>query len=156
MKLYLDIDGVLLTAKNPQAAEGAAEFVEFITDHFDCYWLTTHCQGNTDTALRYLSDYFDDATMERLQSIKPTRWETLKTDGIDFNSRFVWIDDYAMQAEKTVLKQHDASDSLILVDLYGINNLKTIMKRLLNLTLFSNEPRQQTSVYKSKQDVHIK
>lgn len=130
MKLYLDIDGVLLTAKNPQAADGAAEFVEFITDHFDCYWLTTHCQGNTYTALNYLSEYFDKAIMERLQTIKPTRWQTLKTEAIDFDSQFVWLDDYAMQAEKDSLKQQNAMGSLILVDLNGRNTLSAIIEQL--------------------------
>ena len=34
-KLYLDIDGVLLTAKHTQAAPGVDDFVEFITQHFE-------------------------------------------------------------------------------------------------------------------------
>ncbi len=130
VKLYLDIDGVLLTAKNPRPAEGAAEFIEFVTAHFDCYWLTTHCQGVADTALRYLSDYFDMATMKRLQAIKPTRWGVLKTDAIDFDSVFVLIDDYAMQAERDVLKKHHTMDSLIQIDLYGKNTLELITKQL--------------------------
>ena len=130
LKLYLDIDGVLLTTKHPQAAEDAAKFVAFITGHFDCYWLTTHCQGNTDTALRYLSDYFDDATMRLLRTIKPTRWGALKTDAIDFDSKFVWLDDYAMQAEKEILKKYNTLDSLILVDLNGNNKLTAITKQL--------------------------
>lgn len=53
LKLYLDIDGVLLTTKHPQAAEDAAKFVAFITGHFDCYWLTTHCQRDAEPAVRY-------------------------------------------------------------------------------------------------------
>jgi hypothetical protein len=36
--LYLDIDGVLLTAKHTQAAPGVDEFVDFVTQHFACYW----------------------------------------------------------------------------------------------------------------------
>jgi hypothetical protein len=46
-KLYLDIDGVLLTAKHTQAAPGVDDFVEFITQHFACYWLTTYCKGDS-------------------------------------------------------------------------------------------------------------
>ena len=130
MKLYLDIDGVLLTTKHPQAADGAAEFVEFITGHFDCYWLTTHCQGNAYTALNYLSEYFDRAIMTQLQTIKPTRWGALKTDAIDFDSDFIWIDDYVMQAEIVELKKHNALDSMIQEDLYGNNNLGAITKQL--------------------------
>lgn len=130
IKLYLDIDGVLLTAKNPRPAEGASEFIAFVTAHFDCYWLTTHCQGNTDTVLRYLSDYFDDATMQLLRTIKPTRWRALKTDAIDFDSKFVWLDDNAMQAEKEMLKKYNALDSLILVDLSSNNKLTAITTQL--------------------------
>lgn len=133
MKLYLDIDGVLLTAKNPQAADGAAEFVEFITDHFDCYWLTTHCQGNTYTALNYLSEYFDKSIMERLQTIKPTRWQTLKTEAIDFDSQFVWLDDYVLSTERAVLEWHGLSASLITVDLKQQNELMKIAENIEKL-----------------------
>lgn len=89
LKLYLDIDGVLLTTKHPQAAEDAAKFVAFITGHFDCYWLTTHCQRDAEPAVRYLSEYFDAATLAQLRTIKPTRWQTLKTEGVDMNELFV-------------------------------------------------------------------
>lgn len=120
----------MLTVKNSQAADGAAEFVEFITDRFDCYWLTTHCQGNTATALHYLSEYFDMATMTRLQTIKPTRWRTLKTVAIDLHSRFVWLDDYAMTAERAVLERHGLSASLITVDLKQQNELIKIAENI--------------------------
>ena len=43
-KLYIDIDGVLLTIKNTQQPPFAIEFIDFITSIFDCYWLTTHCK----------------------------------------------------------------------------------------------------------------
>jgi hypothetical protein len=56
-KLYLDIGGVLLTKRNTEAADLGAEFVDFVTEYFDCYWLTTHCKGSTETALGYLSRY---------------------------------------------------------------------------------------------------
>ena len=50
IKLYLDIDGVLLHTKKPCAAEYAAEFIDYVTANFDCYWLTTHCKGDATTA----------------------------------------------------------------------------------------------------------
>jgi len=30
------------------------EFLFFVTEHFDCYWLTTHCDGDARTAFLYL------------------------------------------------------------------------------------------------------
>jgi hypothetical protein len=79
-KLYLDIDGVLLTTKHTQAAPGVDNFVEFITQHFECYWLTTHCKGDSAPALRYLSLFLKPATLEKLrQAVRPTTWDTLKT-----------------------------------------------------------------------------
>jgi hypothetical protein len=82
-KLYLDIDGVLLTAKHTQAAPGVDEFVEFITQNFACYWLTTHCKGDSVPALRYLSRFLKPTILERLrQGVQPTNWDTLKTENI--------------------------------------------------------------------------
>ncbi|MDR2802386.1 MAG: hypothetical protein LBB31_04120, partial [Prevotellaceae bacterium] len=65
-KLYVDIDGVLLTSKHVGAADHVAEFIDFTTSHFDCYWLTTHCKGNALTAVNYLSNYFIDKNILNL------------------------------------------------------------------------------------------
>ena len=32
-------------------------------------------------------------------------WGALKTDAIDFSSEFIWLDDYIMNAEFSVLKE---------------------------------------------------
>jgi ribonucleotide monophosphatase NagD (HAD superfamily) len=66
-KLYLDIDGVLLTAKHTQAAPGVDEFIKFITQNFACYWLTTHCKGDSAPAFRNLSRFLKPITLERLR-----------------------------------------------------------------------------------------
>ena len=50
-KLYIDIDGVLITTKNPVAPSGIDRFIQFITSNFDCYWLTTHCKGESTHCL---------------------------------------------------------------------------------------------------------
>ena len=56
-KLYLDIDGVLLTTKNTKAANGAIEFIDFALSNFECYWLTTHCKdGSSNQVLCYLQN----------------------------------------------------------------------------------------------------
>ena len=42
MKLYVDIDGVLLNYENDGQADHSIELIDYITEEFDCYWLTTH------------------------------------------------------------------------------------------------------------------
>ena len=133
MKLYLDIDGVLLTAKNTQPAEYASEFIDYIVKHFDCYWLTTHCKGDTSNVLQYLSKYFSSTTIDIVRCIKPTNWNTLKTEAIDMSEQFVWLDDRPFLAEIEILKIHSCENKLIIVDLNNPNELKRIIKE--NLTI---------------------
>lgn len=130
MKLYLDIDGVLLTKRRPQAADYAAEFIAFITAHFDCYWLTTHCKGDNQVVCAYLTEYFDPQTMKKLTAVKPTCWNALKTDAIDFDHRFVWLDDAPLIAEKVMLEELGKTDCLIMVDLQRPDELKRLKKLL--------------------------
>ena len=64
-KLYLDIDGVLLTKRNTRAADGAIELIEYALSNFDCYWLNTHCRTNdTKDVLRYLAEYFPKTSLQ--------------------------------------------------------------------------------------------
>ena len=130
MKLYLDIDGVLLNPKEDKAAEHAAELIEYITSEFDCYWLTTHCKGDAGPAVQYLSGYFPDMIVEKLMKIKPTYWETLKTEAIDFDSNFIWLEDYPFQAEKEVLRNFAASESLYTINLSRANELFNVLEYL--------------------------
>ena len=116
VKLYLDIDGVLLQ-KDQSLPEGLAAFLAFALAHFDCYWLTTHCKGDAQTALRYLSRYYPADLLRLLSPVKASNWDALKTDAIDFSQPFFWLDDYAMEAEKRVLEAHSCRDRLISVDL---------------------------------------
>lgn len=129
-KLYIDIDGVLVTAKNTHKAEDVIPFLEFITEHFDCYWLTTHCKGDVLPAVEYVKKYIPNCEAY-LSKIKPTQWNTLKTEAIDFGSDFYWLDDYPMIAEKQVLAQYDKLSNLIVVNLKRPNELNDIMQTLL-------------------------
>lgn len=126
VKLYIDIDGVLLKARDPYPAEYAEEFISYIVEHYDCYWLTTHCKGDTTPTINYLSEYFSGSTLEKLKRIKPTMWDTLKTEALDFSSKFIWLDDYIMNAELSVLKEYGRTDSVYKVDLKRENLLEII------------------------------
>lgn len=133
-KLYLDIDGVLLTNKNTRAAAGAIEFVDFALYSFECYWLTTHCkEGNSNKVLSYLSQYYPNDVMDKLKSVKPTNWDTLKTEGIDFESDFFWVDDYVFEAEKKVLGQHTCIENLILVNLDNQDELLRVKQKITEI-----------------------
>ncbi len=130
-KLYLDIDGVLLTCKNKSAAQGSEVFIDYILKHFDCYWLTTHCKvGDTSSVITYLSEYFSPNVIKKLKLIKPTYWNTLKTEGIDFASDFIWLDDYVFQAEKNVLLKQGYLNNFILVNLNTNKELLHIIEKL--------------------------
>ena len=127
-KLYIDIDGVLLKNREGKAVEGISSFIRFIVSNFDCYWLTTHCKGDAQTAMEYLSEYLTYEDLKLLQKVKATDWNTLKTEAIDFTSDFYWIDDYAMNAEKEILQMKCKQDSLILVE--NDSDIPAIIKKL--------------------------
>jgi len=130
-KLYIDIDGVLLTLRNTQRPLYAVEFIDFITSEFDCYWLTTHCkEGNTSQLMQYLSPYYDGKTLEKLMSVKPTSWLTAKTEAIDFESDFYWVDDYIFNFEKDVLEKYGKLERWIKVESNNENELKHITEIL--------------------------
>jgi len=130
-KLYLDIDGVLLTARHTQAAPGVDEFVEFITQNFACYWLTTHCKGDSAPALSYLSRFLKPATLEKLRrAVQPTNWDTLKTEAINLASDFYWLDDRPFQSETAYLQMNGVDDRMIIIDLNRPNELASIIEKL--------------------------
>lgn len=130
MKVYLDIDGVLLDyGENP--AKHAAELLDYLVKNHDVYWLTTHCKGDCIPTQQHLSRYFtDQATLENLSRIKPTNWDTMKTEAIDFSEPFVWIDDDLFDTEHQTLVNNNATNKVILVELRDDSDalLKVIAK----------------------------
>lgn len=115
-KIYLDIDGVLLT-KQGSPATHIVEFLEFATSHFECYWLTTHCDGDATTAFLYLVGKIPAEAVPFLEKIKPTKWKLWKPEGIDFSQDFIWLDDCAFEGDKNILANHQALEKLITIDL---------------------------------------
>ena len=115
-KLYLDIDGVILN-KDLSPAKHLKEFLERILPRYNVYWLTTHCSGSSEDTLNYLSRFLDLEIINLLKSVKPTTFNTLKTEAIDFNSEFIWFDDYLFDSEIRELEKHGVKDSWVQVDL---------------------------------------
>lgn len=115
--IYLDIDGVLL-ANESNLAEGAADFIKYAVDHFDVYWLTTHCMaGDSAHAIEYLQRASDQDLYPWLSKFKPTTWSLMKTEAIDFDKPFLWFDDDCYSGERIELKRRSAFDSWIEIDL---------------------------------------
>ena len=112
--LFVDIDGVLLRRDNTLAKD-AKEFLGWAIDHFDCYWLTTRDRSGLE---RIITAFKDQLPEDLIRKIKPTQWETLKTEAIDLNSDFYWIDDGLLATERDLVggrwimvnvnKNHDA------------------------------------------------
>ncbi len=119
MNLYLDIDGVLLGKADPNSPEiclasGAEEFLAFTLARFDCFWLTTHCQGRIGRVLRYLATYGSAEFMALAAQVKPTCFRMIKTEALAGD--FLWLDDAPMQCELDWLSTRGWLDRWIRVD----------------------------------------
>jgi hypothetical protein len=107
-RLYLDVDGVLLGKCDPSCpdivlARHAGAFLSFVLERFDCYWLTTHCQGDTAGVLRYLKPYADPPVSDLLRAIRPTSFRVLKTEAL--GGDFTWLDDAPLASERAWLQE---------------------------------------------------
>lgn len=117
MNIYLDIDGVLL-ANDKEPALHADEFIKHAVTNYPTFWLTTHCRTFTDDPVgNLLVDFFDRSTVELLYRIKPTRWDMLKTEGIDFSQPFLWFDDQPLAEDLADLTNKGRMDSWVEVAL---------------------------------------
>lgn len=131
MNIYLDIDGVLLD-KHGILASHAEEFLEFMIENHEVFWLTTHCHGGECYAIDHIGakNKISPKLHDLLRKVKMTDWASLKTDAIDFSKDFSWIDDYVMDAEKGVLMEKNALLRLHEVSLKGNPDLLANMMKL--------------------------
>jgi len=105
--------------------------VDFVTAYFECYWLTTHCKGESRTVLKYLAHFMHPETIKKLENaVRPTNWDALKTEAIDFESDFYWLDDNPLQVERTLLEKNRVSNRLIWVNLSRSDELTLIKSEL--------------------------
>lgn len=123
MDLYLDIDRVLLgkdTSDKVVLIPNIHEIIDFVSAHFDCFWLTTHGRGpeGLQSIKRYLRPYFGGAYPAPLEGFHCPLWKTWKTEAIDFSRRFIIIDDHLMNYERQVLEKNGCLRSWLQVDTY--------------------------------------
>jgi hypothetical protein len=103
MNIYLDIDGTLihedLSDNNGKAAAGLADFIIALRPH-TTYWLTTHCRdGNPDRAREIMKQHLPPELHADIDRIKPTIWDMMKTEALDWSQDFVWLDDTITETE---------------------------------------------------------
>lgn len=128
MNIYLDTDGVLLANEN-HAANYADDFLQAVLAAYpdSTYWLTTHNWRGENRTKEVLAPHLRPETLPLLDKIKPSVWNEMKTDGINFSEKFIWLDDDLWQDELKVLERHNATDNFILIDLQkDPDQLKTI------------------------------
>jgi len=117
MKVYVDIDGVLL-ANEENPALHADDLIDYLVNNHEVYWLTTHCRGdNIPTQLHIARHFPSQNTLRNLGKIKATNWDTWKTEAIDFSQPFLWLDDDLFNEERQELEAHQALDSFVMIDL---------------------------------------
>ncbi len=130
MKIYLDIDGTLIheDLAETKSAEGLAEFIITLRSH-ETYWLTTHCRdGNPERAREIMKRYLPPELQPDIDRIKPTVWDTLKTQGIDWDSEFIWFDNSISDAEWERFTMADEGQQVFEV------NLKENPEQLIEIT----------------------
>jgi hypothetical protein len=119
INLYLDIDGVILGRKpggEVALIPDIEEFLIYTRDNFNCFWLTAHGRYAVDDVYAYLKPYFQDLEMSLLKHIQALQWNTLKTDAIDFDLPFIWIDDAPLEYELQILEKKGCLKNWLHVD----------------------------------------
>ena len=119
MRLFIDIDGVLLSTQ-PGGPLGMAfkehvdEFIIWATANFDCYWLTGWAPNGH---MRIISDKLLPHLPPEAKYIKVAMWNNLKTEGLPQDSNnWIWIDDNLLRNEREQLEKMGCLRNFILVD----------------------------------------
>jgi hypothetical protein len=135
IKAYIDIDGVLLRKDGnaPRLIPRFRRVIRYLRKHFDCYWLTTHVryEAGAAGAIIALAPYLKESRISStlLDGIKPTIWRTLKTEAIDFDQPFIWLDDGPLLAEIAILRSKGRLESLVAVD-WRQKSMRLTVRRL--------------------------
>lgn len=138
-KLYIDINGTLINKKRQCASKHVEEFVDFVLSNYDCYWLSPECCYPIEETKIYLSNFFSASVVNKLTAIKQTFWNTSKTEAINFNEDFIWLDSYIFGYENEILKRNNKTQNILLVQEAEVDLLDTI-ERLKELEFSFTQP----------------
>ena len=131
MLLYLDIDGVVL-GKNEHGRialiPNFRSLLRYLRKNYECRWLTTHGRYDAEAVIRYLKPYLKGINAKELRFIKVVPWRTLKTEAIEFDSPFIWVDDQPLQFELDILRERGLLDRWLKVDTYKAYRELTIAR----------------------------
>ncbi|MFK7742308.1 MAG: hypothetical protein AB8H80_18485 [Planctomycetota bacterium] len=114
MKVFLDIDGVLLGTDRERPtrlalADHAATFLQYATRQFDCYWLAAQCRGSAASAVDHIVRHAKmsdrESVMRSAAKIRATSYRELRTEALPADGDFVWFDDGPDPAELAVLRE---------------------------------------------------
>jgi len=83
--------------------------------------------------IKYLSQFYSGTTLIKLKLVIQTDWKNLKTEAVDFNTEFIWLDDYPLESENRVLNKYNRIDALIVVDLKRERELREVRKKIEQL-----------------------
>jgi hypothetical protein len=121
MVIYLDIDGVVL-GKNEHGRialiPNFRSLLRYLRKNYECRWLTTHGRHNADDVIRYLKPFLKGINARELRFIKAVPWKPLKTEAIEFDSLFIWVDDQPLQFELDILRKKGCLNRWLKVDTY--------------------------------------
>ena len=122
IRAYIDIDGVLIRngKKGPELIPQFPRIIRYLKKNFDCYWLSTHTRSENGQlgAKEKLAPYLKKNRISPniLNGIKSTDWRTLKTEAIDFDNPFIWLEDHPLQAEYHICTEKRCLGSIVEVN----------------------------------------
>lgn len=114
MKVFLDIDGVLLGTdpdmpSRATLAPHALAFLEFATRHFEVFWLAPQCRGNAQDAVDHLVRHAKLSDRERIMTVaakvRATDYDDDRTEALPQDGDFVWFDDELSEGEMDIIKR---------------------------------------------------
>lgn len=126
MRLFLDIDGVLIRGADADVWNGtwevaphAEEFLEWVLEHYQPVWLTARDMdgsgGGIHAAFRSAVGG-SDRLIALASRIRSQAWKVAKTTAMDFSRPFLWLDDCPRTIDLLTLEARGCVDQWIEVN----------------------------------------
>jgi hypothetical protein len=132
MKVYLDIDGVLILRGGTLAA-GAEPFLRWVSANHKPIWLSTRTRTGVTKAA--VSAFECVLPGDLIHPIPAATFTTLKTEALPLTTGgWVWVDDAPLWHERLVLRESHAEHRLLLTrsdrKANALSQLPTIIESL--------------------------